>query len=231
MFGTDGEKAFSHKFLFALCFNHVQRKIKNEPSKLELPKDICMEILEDIFGKKVEATMYKGLVNCKDVSMFDEKFERKQHSTHHDKIEEFCLWLSRNKAETIRSSMLRAVREDAGLGSPPQAFYTNASESVNNVVKCKIDFIRNDLPRNWLWNKIGKWRGQIIGRGKYYTCKLTSPKGVLKLVEGKTHQEDHVYACYRSTCYCCIPFNSQPQSCEFLSAELHCLSENASPCL
>ena len=122
--------------------------------------------------------MYKGLVDCMDVGMFDEKLELvqakwKQHSTHHNNIEIFCLWLSRNKAETIRSSMLRPVREDAGLGSPPQAFYTNASESVNNVIKRKVDYKRNDLPhfiqklKELAQEQDREVERAIIRRGKY----------------------------------------------------------------
>lgn len=121
VFGTDGENAlidaFSHEFPFALhltCFNHVRRNIKDELSKLSMPEDISTEILEDIFGKKVEATLYEGLVDSEDVSSFYEKFELlqakwKQHKTHQDKVEEFCCWISRNKAETIRQSMRMLV--------------------------------------------------------------------------------------------------------------------------
>ena len=34
--------------------------------------------------------------------------------------------------------MLCSVRVDAGLGNPPEPFYTNASECVNNVIKRNI---------------------------------------------------------------------------------------------
>ena len=37
----------------------------------------------------------------------------------------------RIKVGVVKQSMLRSVREEAGLGSPPNAFYTNASESLN----------------------------------------------------------------------------------------------------
>ena len=43
--------------------------------------------------------------------------------------------------------MLRPIREDCGLGSPPDPFYTNASESMNNVIKVKVDYKRNELPQ------------------------------------------------------------------------------------
>ena len=41
--------------------------------------------------------------------------------------------------------MTRQVSEQAGLGSPPQSFTTNASESVNAVMKVKVDYKRSEL--------------------------------------------------------------------------------------
>ena len=35
--------------------------------------------------------------------------------------------------DVIRDTMLLPVREEAGLGSPPDPFYTNSSECINNV--------------------------------------------------------------------------------------------------
>ena len=152
VFGTDGEKAlvdaFSHEFPFALhltCFNHVRRNIKDQMSKLRLQEDVCAEILEDIFGKKAGSILYEGLVDCESISKFDEELELVQakwrkHDVCLDEIEEFCSWLVRNKADTIRHSMLRPIREDSGLGSPPKPFYTNASESVNNIIKRKVNY-------------------------------------------------------------------------------------------
>ena len=46
----------------------------------------------------------------------------------------------------IKKFMLRSIREQSGLGSPPEAFYTNASESVNSIIKSKVQYKRNELP-------------------------------------------------------------------------------------
>ena len=46
----------------------------------------------------------------------------------------------------IRDTMLRCVREECGLGCPPDIFTTNASESVNAVLKRKVDYKQNELP-------------------------------------------------------------------------------------
>ncbi len=45
----------------------------------------------------------------------------------------FCSWFTKNKVDVICRSMLKPVREEAGLGSPPDRFYTNASETVNSI--------------------------------------------------------------------------------------------------
>ena len=50
-----------------------------------------------------------------------------------------------NKDDVIRDSMLLPVREEAGLGSPHDPFYTNSSECVNNVLKVKVDYKRTEL--------------------------------------------------------------------------------------
>ena len=41
--------------------------------------------------------------------------------------------------------MLRPVREEAGLGCPPQQFTTNASEAVNSVIKNQVGYKSHQL--------------------------------------------------------------------------------------
>ncbi|XP_064389220.1 uncharacterized protein LOC135337257 [Halichondria panicea] len=55
-------------------------------------------------------------------------------------------WFTKNKVDVIRRSMLKPVREEAGLGSPPDKFYTNASETVNSVLKNAVSYKQNKLP-------------------------------------------------------------------------------------
>lgn len=42
--------------------------------------------------------------------------------------------------------MLRPTREDCGLGNPPSNFTTNASESINGLLKHKVDYKKHQLP-------------------------------------------------------------------------------------
>lgn len=47
---------------------------------------------------------------------------------------------------SVKASMLRPVKEQAGLGCPPDAFTTNVSKSVNALLKNKVDYKRHELP-------------------------------------------------------------------------------------
>ena len=88
-------------------------------------------------------------------------------------LNQFIQWFKLNKEVIIKKSMLRPVREKAGLGSPPIAFTTNASESVNAVLKRKVDYKRNELPiflkelKELIQEQDNEITRAIIGRGKY----------------------------------------------------------------
>ena len=66
--------------------------------------------------------------------------------------------------------MLRAIRQKAGLGC---SFTTNASESVNAMLKMKVDYKRNDLPvfldkvKELSQEQDEEIKTAVIGRGKY----------------------------------------------------------------
>ena len=54
-------------------------------------------------------------------------------------------WFCEHKASVIEEMMLKQIREDAGLGCPPDPFTTNASETANFVLKNKVDYKHNQL--------------------------------------------------------------------------------------
>ena len=70
----------------------------------------------------------------------------------------------------MTSGMLQPVREDAGLGCP---FTTNACESINAVLKRKVNYKKYELPAfvHHLKSLIDKQEREleraVIGRGKY----------------------------------------------------------------
>ena len=80
--GTDGEKAlidaFKHEFGFAqhlTCFIHDRRNIKNKLHECDIPSQLSIEILDDVFGKTVGTTRVEGLVDACSESDFQEKLD------------------------------------------------------------------------------------------------------------------------------------------------------------
>ena len=158
-FGTDGEeglaKAFSHTFSFALhliCFIHMKRNIKHDLSDRGLDATSQAMILEDIFGRQVGSVRQEGLVDCTSIAEFREKLEACKPVW--DSIEGnnpgcctgFHEWFVKYKSELVENCMLKSIREEAHLGSPPDEFCTNACESINAVIKAKVLYKKNDLP-------------------------------------------------------------------------------------
>lgn len=73
--------------------------------------------------------------------------------------------------------MLKDVRTAAGLGYPPSKFTTNASESLNAVMKRKVDYSETQwsLFNDHMKELVLEQRDEVIralsGRGKYQLCK------------------------------------------------------------
>lgn len=92
-------------------------------------------------------------------------------------MQSFCDWFVHNKVSVVKQSMLRSVREEAGLGSPPDAFYTNASESLNSIIKAKVHYKRSELPQfisklnELVEDQRRELERAVIGRGKYVLRK------------------------------------------------------------
>ena len=88
-------------------------------------------------------------------------------------MDKFIDYFSSRKVAVIRDSMLRQVREECGLGCPPDNFTTNASESVNAMLKHKVNYKRNELPvfiekvRELIKEQQQEVERAIIGRGKF----------------------------------------------------------------
>lgn len=156
-FGTDGEKplsdAFGHEFRYAIhltCFIHCRRNIKTKLQELRFSEEALREILDDIFGSQQGNTFSEGLVDSEDEDDFDAKLDVVQKrwaeiEVCHDIEQEFYSWFLRNKVDIMKSTMLKKVRSDAGLGSPPQPFTTNASETTNSIIKAHVSHKPSEL--------------------------------------------------------------------------------------
>ena len=49
-------------------------------------------------------------------------------------------WLSQYMVENMVSGKLKPDQREAGLGNPPSAFTTNASELINAILKGKVNY-------------------------------------------------------------------------------------------
>ena len=189
-FGTDGEeavvKAFKQQFSFAIhlrCFRHMkqdtQRKLNVD---MGFPADAISEIIAHIFGRKDGPTFFEGLVDAHSEAEFDaklcsltlkwEELEELRNKKSENQIT-FYSWFKKYHAEEIKSTMIRSVREAAGLGDPPSEFCTNDSEAINSALKQFLGFkkpdwpIFNDKMRKFVFNQQEEVCKAIISLGQY----------------------------------------------------------------
>ena len=164
-FGTDGELAlvagFRNAFPNAIhlrCFKHCRDNCEAKLKELNLNDSARQEIIADIFGTECSTQIQLGLVDAVSEQDYDTKFgalkqrwnelemRGKRVPTGEEVIPEFYSWFEAHKSHVVRSSMIQSVRKAAQLGDPPEKFYTNASESTNNVLKIKVDRKQQSLP-------------------------------------------------------------------------------------
>lgn len=119
------------------------------------------------------------MVDADDTADFDAKLEsvvskwRKCDCTSTSDMEGFVAWFTTYKAPVIRNSMIRPVREECGLGSPPAQFTTNAAETANYMLKHKVDYKRSQLPeflqkfQDLVKEQEREVEKSLIGRGKF----------------------------------------------------------------
>ena len=55
-------------------------------------------------------------------------------------------WFVEHSLSVITECMIQDVRQNAGLGSPPEPYYTNEVESKNKVIKEEVQYKKSDLP-------------------------------------------------------------------------------------
>lgn len=117
------------------------------------PASAAKIYIRDIFGWTADGVYHKGLVDCSDALEFNVKLADLKSKL--DGIENKCLsnvssghrgfhdWFYRVQAPEIWESTLRLARESVGLGSPPTAFYTNHSQSINAFLKETLHYKKN----------------------------------------------------------------------------------------
>ena len=189
--GTDGESALvnaaSQNFPHASqlrCFRHLQQNVEQHLRDNHFPTTAVKQYIHDIFGwQESDGTVQEGLVDsfnadqfCEQLSLLSDKWNLLERATFSDRkayTPHFHSWFTKEKADTFCNHTLRALREDVGLGCPPQPFYTNANESVNALLKECVAFKKQQWP---IFNKKVKkavddhqneMEKAIIGQGQY----------------------------------------------------------------
>ena len=156
-FGTDGETALENalhtQFKLALhlrCFLHFRGNLENKLSELGISKANAQEFIKDVFGNP--ALLEDGLVDA-EASELDQEFSNLKPVWDNREIvlsgrsqAHFHGWFKKNCLEVVRKNMLKETREQAGLGSPPEPFYTNDVESKNRVLKQQTEYKPQELP-------------------------------------------------------------------------------------
>ena len=189
-FGTDGEEALFDAFqqvfpnaVHLLCALHMKRNVKAKLQELSIGEHIQQMVMGDIFGKQVNSQLIEGLVDSCDEKQFEEglealskKWEGYDMSNSygvHRPLHAFGVWFKQYKGNLLKKKMLKPVRTKAGLGNQPLQFTTNASESINAVLKRKVGYKKSELPefldelRKVIDEQEHELERAVINKGKY----------------------------------------------------------------
>lgn len=172
--GTGGEEALSSAFLSVFPRTiHLQCSLhKRKLRELKVNEMEAKNILSDVFGSQIDDTYFEGLINSVDYKDFMEKVEMLRVKWD-SMCPGFMEWFCTTQAEVMCTTMIVSVRTRAGLGSPPEHFTTNSNESLNNLLKRKVDFKRSEWPQ---FNRIlqgavkeqqDEFEKAIFGMGEY----------------------------------------------------------------
>ncbi len=189
--GTDGEKSLVDavhqnfpQVAHIRCFRHLQQNVEMHLRDNQFPQNVIKEYTHDIFGwNESNGTYHEGLVDCNNIHSFDEslvvlesKWNKMEQDAFNDRKSyepQFHTWFKKYKADEFRHSTLRSLREDLGLGSPPKAFYTNDSESINAFLKESLGYkkhqwaIFNEKVKKIVQQQQIEMEKALIGYGEY----------------------------------------------------------------
>ena len=165
--GTDGEQALHDAMLGTFtnavplrCFRHFRDNLIRKLRELNVTECGQEEIMKDVFGGVSEDELHLGLVDSEDRDTFKAKLASlkdrwngievsNRRSLQGTMIQpEFYDWFCEYKAEDMSNTMIKSVRNAAGLSSSDgstKRFYTNASESLNQMLKDKVNYKASHL--------------------------------------------------------------------------------------
>ena len=155
-FGTDGEKALYSAFHTVFerathlrCFLHFKGNLEEKLREYDIPKHVRIEFLRDVFGNPSD--LEDGIVDADSDGEYEAMVQSLQvvwdeRERMYNNPPQFYDCFVRNYKSEIRCSMLKKRRIAAGLGNPPDPFYTNDVESQNNVIKHQMNYRPQELP-------------------------------------------------------------------------------------
>ena len=176
-YGTDGEAALTAALescfpnaISLRCFihkrNNIEEHLKGSSSAVK------KEILRDIFGSQDGEVFNTGLVDSDSEEAFDvglgriyQRWEQLAPGLHK--------WFLTHQADVFCRHMIRPIREQAQLGSPPEKFTNNPNESSNSVVKHWTGFKKNSWPafvqklQKLVESQLSEADKAIYGAGEY----------------------------------------------------------------
>ena len=132
----------------------------------------------------------------------------------------FHEWFCRQKAKDMKTHMLSSLRTDVGLGSPPEPYYQNKSECMNEVIKDQVKYTESELPEfieklsaiverhNDLLRKavarIGEWEFlpgfRFLERPDWFRMTPQQREGHMKVVMGVELTEDRTVSQPSQSC-------------------------------
>lgn len=127
-----------------LCSLHMKRNVKAKLQELSVPDNIQQVVLGDIFGKQVMSERLEGLVDSEDDAEFERGAEvlfkkwKNMDADEHGPMHSFTQWYCQHNKTLLKEKMLKEKRRRAGMGYFLANFTTNASESMNAVLKCRV---------------------------------------------------------------------------------------------
>ena len=125
--------------------NNIESHLRDN----QFPSTVIREYVKEIFGCRNGDTIYEGLVDCLDAQSFKSQLQQLHDVWDEREKSAFCnrkkynptfyTWFVKNKSEDFCNHTLRGL-QDVGLGSPPVPFFTNASESINAILKETLSY-------------------------------------------------------------------------------------------
>ena len=155
-FGTDGEAALENALSAAFpnalhlrCFLHFRGNVENKLRELGIPSVVAKEIVCDIMGRA--SALEYGLVDAKHgeelgVLLKAVKTRWNELEKPYNNLPRFHSWFEKYCGPVIARSMVQEVRQNAGLGCPPEPYYTNEVESKNKLIKEEVQYKKSQLP-------------------------------------------------------------------------------------